>query len=190
MQTQTKLQLNKAEVIRQIRVNPADPELYELYYCSSCNLFVAANGLFAALSNQPEHQGHWLAWLPGQDSFLSGSNGHILDWLQLYRPYLTPTRYAQLQQYAAITSSANWVWILQGAEQQNWLRYLDTYLSELADSWLLALNGETSKFFGEPATIWIEHRPENSGEFQRPGFEWDVTRADPLENFLTLLSPS
>ena len=162
--------INKQDLLMQIRANPADPQLFELFYCPDCGEFVAGGGLFAPASSLRKHRAHALAVLPGQDSPLSGEArfGLIQSWLENYRPDLTIERYLELLSQSSRTNSGNWVWLLRGAEQVNWLAYLNFYLDRLSESWLAALNGEASIFYPVPGDIW-RNRPYVSGE----QFQWD-----------------
>ncbi len=148
---------DKNEVILNIRANPADPEIFELFYCADCGQLVACGGLFPMVEQQTEHIGHNLARLPGQDSALPGYpvQGHIRYWLESYRPALSPERYNQLYEYASTTGSQNWVWLLGGPEQTNWLAYLNDYLDRLAEAWLDGLEGRTSTFFPDLTHLWV-----------------------------------
>lgn len=179
--------LDKSQLILQIRANPSDPQLYELWYCPNCRLTVAAGGIFPTLEQQTSHAGHALVWLPGQDSPLPGfpAQGHIRHWLETNRPDLTIARYAQLECYAATTGSGNWVWLLHGPEQTGWLRYLNNYLERLALSWLEALNGQPSEFFPEPARLWWGNRLQ-PGKWQ---FGWSNS-THPYEQFSELINPA
>lgn len=123
------------ELILQIRSNPADPDIYEFYYCIDCVNFLAAGGLFPPLTKQTAHIGHKMVWLPSQDSF-APTGGHILHWLEQYKVKLTTERYQELRQYASTTNSGNWVWVVKGDEQRAWLAYLQVYLEDLAQTWL------------------------------------------------------
>lgn len=162
--------INKQELLLQIRANPADPQLFELYYCPDCGDFVAGGGLFAPASSLRKHQAHSLAVLPGQDSPLSGETqlGLIPSWLESYRSSLSSERYLELLSHSSRTNSGNWVWLLRGGEQADWLSYLNVYLDRLSESWLAALNGEASTFYPFPGRIW-HNRPAASGEY----YQWD-----------------
>ena len=164
------IKINKQDLLMQIRANPADPQLFELFYCPECGEFVAEGGLFAPVSSLRKHQTHALAVLPGQDSPVSGEArcGLIPAWLESYRPRLAAERYHELLSHSSRTNSGNWVWLLRGAEQVNWLAYLNLYLDRLSESWLAALNGEASPFYPVPGDIW-RNRPYASGEW----FQWD-----------------
>lgn len=164
------IRINRQELILQIRANPADPQLFELYYCPACQAFVAAGGLFPALSGLTRHRDHSLAEIPGQDSPITGEarTGHILTWLENYRFNLTAERYQELLDLSPHTNSGNWVWLLRGAEQVDWLAYLTGYLDRLAESWLAALNAQVSALFPVPGAVWY-NRPYISGE----QFAWD-----------------
>ena len=163
--------INRQDLLMQIRANPADPQLFELFYCPDCGEFVAGGGLFAPVPSLRKHRAHSLAVLPGQDSPLSREawQGLISNWLESYRPNLTLERYHELLSQSSRTNSGNWVWLLRGAEQVNWLAYLNLYLDRLSESWLAALNGEASLFYPVPGDIW-RNRPFVSGE----RFEWDA----------------
>lgn len=181
------ISLSKKELIRQIRANPADPEVFQIFYCADCQQYITAGGLFVTLEKQLEHSGHAVAWLPGQDSFANsgGSNGHVANWLQLYQPRLETLRYEQLAFYAStVINSDNWVWFLQGAEQRDWLTYLDDYLNRLADAWLASLNGQPSHFFPASHNVW----PLMGGQ-GRWYFDWKSVDADPVEELLKLINP-
>ncbi len=164
------IRINKQDLLLQIRANPADPQLFELFYCPDCGEFVAGGGLFAPASSLRKHQAHALAVLPGQDSPLSGEArlGLIQTWLEIYRGDLTMERYLELLNQSSRTNSGNWVWLLRGAEQANWLAYLNRYLDRLSESWLAALNGEASTFYPVPGHIW-HNGPYVTGE----QFQWD-----------------
>ena len=162
--------INRPELLMQIRANPADPQLFELFYCPECGEFVAGGGLFASAASLRKHRAHALAVLPGQDSPLSGETrpGLIPGWLESYRPHLTPERHRELSSHSSRTNSGNWVWLLRGAEQDDWLAYLNRYLDRLSESWLAALNGEASHFYPAPDRIW-RNRPFAGDE----PFQWD-----------------
>jgi hypothetical protein len=164
------IRINKPALLIQIRANPADPQLFELYFCPVCREFVAAGGLFPALWSQARHQGHPLAEIPGQDSPITveARTGLILAWLEHYRLNLTAGRYLELLGHSSHTNSGNWVWLLRGAEQVGWLDYLDAYLDRLAESWLAALNGRASALFPAPGAIW-HNRPFDAAD----QFDWD-----------------
>ncbi len=170
----TTICLDKAQIILTIRANPADPAIYEVFYCPECRLFVAANGPFPP----PLTHGHALARLPGLDTSFPVANQLVLDWLESYKLDLAPARYQQLLQEAGKISSNNWVWILQGVEQKHWLAYLDKYLDYLAEVWLSELNAEFS-------SIWL-----NLVKMQPYQFEWSLTKTEPtsVQDFLNLSS--
>ncbi len=181
------IRINKATLVMQIRANPADPQLFELYFCPVCGEFVAAGGLFPALSSLTGHQGHPLAEIPGQDSPLTqeARTGLILDWLAHYRLNLTSGRYLELLAHSSHTNSGNWVWLLRGAEQVGWLDYLAAYLDRLAESWLAALNGQASALFPTTGAIWHNRPFEAGGPFgwlegDRTQAERNYSRINPL----------
>lgn len=148
--------IDRRQLNLHIRANPADPQIFELSYCATCNRFVPGSGLFPPVEAQPEHSGHALAWLPAVDSPLPPypSEGHIQHWLAVYGPQLNPAQRRELQNYATVTGSLNWVWLLKGDEQADWLAYLNQYLENLMEAWLAALDGRASAFFPQPATVW------------------------------------
>lgn len=162
--------INKQDLIMQIRANPADPQLFELYFCPTCQKFVAAGGLFPALAEQVAHRAHSLAVIPAQDSPLTAEAraGLILSWLESYRLKLPVERYRDLLRQASYTNSGNWVWVLRGDEQTGWLAFLNRYLDRLAESWLEALNGRSSDLFPAPGAIW-RNFPFDTGT----AFAWD-----------------
>jgi hypothetical protein len=164
------IRINKQDLLLQIRANPADPQLFELYYCPVCRDFVAVGGLFPALSGLTRHRDCPLAVLPGQDSPLTkeARTGLIQSWLESYRLKLSVTRYQELICHGSHTNSGNWVWLLRGDELADWLAYLTLYLDQLAESWLAALNGQASALFPKPGAIW-HNRPFDTGE----PFNWD-----------------
>lgn len=166
----------------QIRANPADPQLFELFYCPVCREFVAAGGLFPALSGQTRHRGHSLAEIPGQDSPLTpeARTGLILAWLGAYRFKLSAERYQELLGRSSHTNSGNWVWLLRGAEQADWLAYLTAYLDRLSESWLAALNGQAS----ELCITW-HNRPFDPAE----RFGWDETALSKAERNYSTINP-
>ncbi len=149
-------EIDRNQLILNLRSNPADPEIFEFFFCADCRHFVTTNGLFPPLARQPKHAGHRLAWLPNPDSHLPPHppQGHILHWLENYRPNLSEERYRQLLAYATTTTSENWVWVVTDKEQADWLAYLNDYIEQLTDSWLAALDYKASGFFPEPAKIW------------------------------------
>ena len=163
------IRINKQDLLMQIRANPADPQLFELFYCADCGEFAAGGGLFAPASSLRKHRAHALAVLPGQDSPLSGETGPglIPGWLESYRCNLTIERYHELLSQSSRTNSGNWVWLLRGAEQAGWLAYLNLYLDRLSESWLAALNGVASTYYPVPENIW-RNRPYVGGE----QFQW------------------
>ena len=159
------IELDRAYLILYIRANPDDPQLFQLYFCADCGQFVPLEGLFPALTSDPGHPGHRLAWLPGQDSVPPGPpEGLVRRWLDEYRPLIAPDRFNSLSELAGMTGSSNWVWVLHGPEQDAWLAFLETYLQTLAGQWLLALAGQSSCFFPEPGRVWA-----NSGKAQLAG---------------------
>ncbi|HEX2914409.1 MAG TPA: hypothetical protein VH186_26655 [Chloroflexia bacterium] len=177
----------KEELILKIEANPADKEIFELYFCSDCRQFVAAWGLFPPLSLQPAHSEHLLIALPGLDSNLPlyPVEGHILHWLESFRNRLDYRRYAELKNYAATCGSSNWVWVLRGVEQTSWLNYLDIYLNRLADDWLDALNGKASFSFPDPSKIWFDGQGRNA---HPPELQFNWESASPILNEALLLT--
>ena len=176
--------LDKDQIILQFRANPNDEAIFELFYCPACHAVVSASGLFPAVTDQLAHAGHRLAWLPAQDSPLPPlpPDGHIQHWLESYRPRLDPARYAELAMCAPTINSGNWVWVLQGSEQTDWLAYLADYLERLAQGWLDALNGLPSDFFPIAAAVW-----RTSGQIRSNGanfsFRWaDHKQIQPVSN--------
>ncbi len=167
----TALLPEQSQLILQVRANPNDAGIFEMYYCIACRTIVAAGGLFPPLDQQTEHTGHPLAWVPAQDSLLPPhpAAGHILYWLTGFRGQLTPERFTELANYAPTTNSGNWVWLLRGPEQTDWLAYLDQYLERLSESWRLALNGQPSEFFLTPAQLWVDQHPAAGIQFIWPG---------------------
>ncbi len=180
------IRINKQDLLLQIRANPADPQLFELYYCPVCWEFVAAGGLFPAPSGLTKHGDHSLAALPGQDSPLTSEarTGLILSWLETYRSNLSVERYQELILQGTHTNSGNWVWLLRGAEQVDWLAYLAVYLDRLAESWLAALNGQVSALFPTPSAVW-RNRPFDTGE----PFDWDKASLPLTESIYVRINP-
>ena len=180
------IRINKSDLVMQIRANPADPQLFELFYCPVCREFVAAGGLFPALAGLTRHREHALAAIPGQDSPLTeeARTGLMLSWLDTYRWQLSSERYQELSAQASHTNSGNWVWLLRGVEQASWLAFLDRYLDRLAESWLEALNGRISALFPVPGAIW-HNRPFDTGE----QFDWDESTLALTESKYTRINP-
>lgn len=162
------IRINRQDLLMQIRANPADPQLFELFYCPACGEFAAGGGLFAPVAGLRKHRAHPLAVLPAQDSPLSGETrqGLILSWLENYRPHLAAQRYHELLGHSSRTNSGNWVWLLRGGEQVNWLAYLNLYLDRLSESWLAALNGEASALYPVPGEVWRNCPPPAGERFQ------------------------
>lgn len=180
------IRINRQALLLQIRANPADPQLFELYYCPVCREFVAAGGLFPAPSALTKHRDHSLAALPGQDSPLTGEarNGLIPSWLETYRLNLPVERYRELVAQGSHTNSGNWVWLLRGAEQVDWLAYLSVYLDRLAEGWLAALNCRVSALFPTPGVVW-RNRPFDTGE----PFDWDEASLPLTESIYARINP-
>jgi hypothetical protein len=137
IQEKTVFLLDREETLLNIKVNPNDPALYQMYWCADCERFVTLGALHP--HEAVRHAGHRLAWLPGVDEVAPGFRlQHMAGWLE--RTPLTPERRSWLQTVAVQTDTLNWAWVLNETEQTDWFEYLDGFLDRLADDWLDALN--------------------------------------------------
>lgn len=156
-QEKTIFLLDREETLLNIKVNPNDPALYEMYWCADCERFVALGALHP--HEAVLHAGHRFAWLPGVDEVAPGIRlEHMAVWLE--GKSFTPARREWLTQVISQTDTLNWAWVLDEAEQTDWFEYLEGFLDRLADEWLDALNGKSSR------RVWqVETPPEGTSFF-------------------------
>lgn len=148
--------LDRELTLLKIKANPTDPILFQTYYCAECADFISIGGLFPTASIQ--HQEHRWAWLPSADEYAPGQTANLIaKWLA--KTDLTPARRRWLSEVPT-RNAMNWAWVCNENEYLDWAEFLDTYLDELVESWLDALNGKDSPLLAAH-TIWQSGRPEH-----------------------------
>lgn len=147
--------ISKSQVLLEIQANQNDPVIFQTFFCAGCQQFIPANGLFPG----PEQHtpGHSLAWVPSLDEPGPGRPAKpITSWLS--NQEFSVERRQNLNHTACTSTSLYWGFFLEPEECENWLNYLWSYLDDLAECWLKALNGFDTAYF-LASEIWVRPRP-------------------------------
>lgn len=147
--------LSKSLTLLKIQANQNDLLIFQSFFCAECQEFILANGLFPPPAQH--NPAHALAWLPAVDEPRPGQPWQVIqEWLPAAP--INEERRSQLTGIAPTSNSMCWALILDPEEREEWFDFLADYLDQLADSWLMALNGFDTGYF-RADEIWIRPRP-------------------------------
>jgi hypothetical protein len=147
--------INRELTQLKIKANPNDRTLFQFLYCVECADFITVGALLPNADR--EHAKHTLAWLPSLDEPSPGVQiDHIGNWLE--QTPLEDERRHWLAAVAKTTNSLNFAWVVTGAEYESWDIYLESYLEEITEGWLSALNGHASRYLSTEM-VWGTTQP-------------------------------
>lgn len=153
---ETAILLDKEWTLLQIEANPNDFALFQTFFCANCNTFVAGGMILPDLKQAHPH--HALAWLPAIDEPVPPNQALPVIQTWLATANLDRVRKADLAKIAPGCSSFGWGLRLDIDEREIWYDYFSSYLEQLADSWLAALNG-IDTIYCKAEQVWLSTKP-------------------------------